>query len=140
LFSLFVGIIIIDKSIFANNKTMTEENINSAWERATKVDNFDSNQFRKDSCGAWIIRSHYGQRDSVYGWEVDHVYPQSMGGGDDLENLRAMQWENNMSKGDDYPDYKAVVQSEGNKNVRKEGQFTVNASLQATLKKLYDIK
>ncbi|MBO5613514.1 MAG: HNH endonuclease [Prevotella sp.] len=119
---------------------MTEENINSAWERATKVDNFDSNQFRKDACGAWIIRSHYGQRDSVYGWEVDHVYPQSMGGGDDMENLRAMQWENNMSKGDDYPDYKAVVQSEGNKNVRKEGQFTVNAPLQATLKKLYDIK
>jgi len=140
LFSLFVGIIIIDKRIFANNKTMTEENINSAWERATKVDNFDSNQFRKDACGAWIIRSHYGQRDSVYGWEVDHVYPQSMGGGDDMENLRAMQWENNMSKGDDYPDYKAVVQSEGNKNVRKEGQFTVNAPLQATLKKLYDIK
>ena len=140
MFSLFVGIIIIDKRIFANNKTMTEENINSAWERATKVDNFDSNQFRKDACGAWIIRSHYGQRDSVYGWEVDHVYPQSMGGGDDMENLRAMQWENNMSKGDDYPDYKAVVQSEGNKNVRKEGQFTVNAPLQATLKKLYDIK
>lgn len=119
---------------------MTEENINSAWERATKVDNFDANQFRKDACGAWIIRSHYGQRDSVYGWEVDHVYPQSMGGGDDIENLRAMQWENNMSKGDDYPDYKAVVQSEGNKNVRKEGQYTVNSPLQATLKRLYGIK
>lgn len=117
-----------------------EKIITEVWNKATVVDNFDPTQFRKDACGAWIIRSHHGQRDSVFGWEVDHVYPESMGGGDEIENLRAMQWENNLSKGNDYPDYKAVVQSDGNKNVRKEGQFTVNAQLQATLKSLYNIK
>lgn len=117
-----------------------DNTINKVWDKATKVDGFNSAQFRKDACGAWIIRSHYGQRDSIYGWEIDHVYPQSMGGGDDVVNLRAMQWENNLSKGDDYPDYKATIQSDGNKNVRKEGQFTVNIPLQKNLKDLYRIK
>ena len=117
-----------------------EKAINDAWEKATKVDNFDPNQFRKDPCGAWIIRNHYGQRTSIYGWEVAHVYPLSLGGGDDPDNLRAMQWENNLSKGDDYPSYNAVVQSDGNKNIRQEGQFTVYEALRNTLKTLYDIK
>lgn len=118
----------------------SQEDIDRVWERATKVNDFDPTQFRKDACGAWIIRSHYGQRDSIFGWEIDHVYPQSLGGGDDDMNLRAMQWENNISKGDDYPSYKVVVQSEGNKNVRKESQFTVNESLQGQLSQLYDIR
>lgn len=116
-----------------------ESIINSVWEKAQKVDNFDPNQFRKDACGAWIIRNHYGQRNSIYGWEIDHVYPQSLGGGDDEVNLRAMQWENNQSKGEDYPDYKVVVQSDGNKNVHLDGQFTVNEVLRNTLARMYNI-
>ncbi len=116
-----------------------ESTVNMVWDKATKVDNFDPAQFRKDACGAWIIRNHYGLQTS-YGWEVDHVYPQSLGGDDNPENLRAMHWENNLSKGADYPSYKAVIQSDGNKNVRLEGQFTVNAERQEILAKLYDIK
>lgn len=114
--------------------------INAVWGKATKVDGFDPNQFRKDGCGAWIIRNHYGLRDSIFGWEIDHVYPQSLGGDDNIENLRAMQWENNASKGDDYPSYRAVVQSEGNKNVYVNVQFTVNQSRQNILASLYNIK
>ena len=114
-----------------------EKTINEVWEKATTVPTFDPNQFRKDACGAWIIRNHYGVQSSAYGWEIDHVYPQSLGGDDNKLNLRAMHWENNRSKGDDYPSYKAVVQSEGNKNVHIENQFTVNADLQRTLSELY---
>ena len=117
-----------------------ERIINEVWEKATVVDNFDPKQFRKDACGAWIIRSHYGQRTSLYGWEVDHIYPQSQGGGDELENLRAMQWENNQAKGDDYPSYKAAVRSEGKKNVYFESQFTVNDILQNQLAQLYNLR
>lgn len=119
---------------------MDERTINNVWGRATTVEGFDPNQFRKDACGAWIIRNHYGLRNSIYGWEIDHVYPIALGGGDDDDNLRAMQWENNMSKGNDYPGYKAVVQSEGNKNVRLDGQFTVNEPLRNRLRIIYDIK
>ena len=115
-----------------------ESTVNAVWEKATTVDNFDPTQFRKDACGAWIIRNHYGLQ-TAYGWEVDHVYPQSLGGDDNLENLRAMHWENNKSKGADYPSYKAVIQSEGNKNVRREGQYTVNEERQKVLAQLYDI-
>lgn len=113
--------------------------INEVWEKATKVDGYEPSQFRKDACGAWIIRNHYGLRTSMFGWEVDHVYPQSLGGDDNSQNLRAMHWENNKSKGDDYPSYKAVVQSDGNKNVHVDIQFTVNNELQQTLSQLYHI-
>ncbi len=116
-----------------------ESIVNQIWERATRVDGFDPAQFRKDACGAWIIRNHYSLQ-TPYGWEVDHVYPQSLGGDDTLDNLRAMQWENNRSKGSDYPSYQVVIQSDGNKNIRREGQFTVNETLQATLKQLYSIQ
>ena len=119
---------------------MIDDNtINDVWEKATKVVNFDPNQFRKDACGAWIIRNHYGLH-TPYGWEIDHVYPQSLGGDDSHENLRAMHWENNLSKGSDYPSYKAVIQSDGNKNVKMDGQFTVNEALRKTLSRLYNIE
>lgn len=115
-----------------------EKTIEQVWELARKVDGFNPNIVRKDACGAWIMKNQYGNRNSVFGWEIDHVYPLSMGGADDEINLRAMQWENNLSKGDDYPVYKSKVQSEGNKNIYKEEQYTVNDSLQDRLKTLYN--
>ena len=114
--------------------------IDRAWDNAIIVDNYDPQLFRKDVCGAWIIRNHYGQRNSIYGWEIDHIYPQSLGGDNHEDNLRAMQWENNLSKGDDYPSYKAVVQSEGNKNIHKEVQYVVNEDRRGILSRLYGIQ
>lgn len=118
----------------------TENIIEKVWSKARTVENYDSNQFRKDACGAWIIRTHYGNRDSIYGWEIDHIYPESLGGDDSIENLRVLQWENNLSKGNDYPDYKSVVQSDGNKNIRQDKQFTVNENIQELLKNKYSIE
>lgn len=115
-----------------------EKTIEQVWELARTVEGFNPNIVRKDACGAWIMRNQYNNRDSAFGWEIDHVYPLSMGGTDDAINLRAMQWENNVSKGDDYPVYKSKIQAEGNKNIYKEEQYTVNSSLQDKLKQLYD--
>ena len=126
---------------------MTEEQIQDAWNRATVVEGFDKNRYRKDACGAWIIRNKYGDTDSLYGWEVDHIVPQLLlrdkGFSDSLIdnslNLRALQHENNASKQDDYPSYTAVVTSEGTENVRVTKFLEVNIKKQEALKKLYNI-
>ena len=121
----------IDRNMFA------EQTVQDVWDKATVVKGYDKDNVRQDACGAWIIRNHYGMRDSDFGWEIDHVYPLALGGDDDPANLRAMHWENNLAKGDDYPSYQARVQADGTKNVHVEGQFTVNAPLRSKLEKLY---
>ena len=115
-----------------------EKTINTVWEAATKVDGFNPNSFRKDACNAWIIRNQYGQRDSIYGWEIDHVYPVSKGGDDNLDNLRPIQWENNVKKGDSFPSYDTSVIGQDNANVKNEGHYTVNERLLEVLRQLYN--
>lgn len=116
-----------------------EEKKEYTWNRAQIVEGYDRDTVRKDACGAWILKDHYGMRDSIFGWEVDHVFPIALGGDDFVQNLRAMQWENNVSKGDDYPSYMSAIQSEGNKNIRKEEGYTINDSLQLELRKHYNM-
>ena len=117
----------------------TQQQIDEAWGKATKVDGFNPDNIRKDSCGAWIIRGQYSSRDSIYGWEIDHVYPKSLGGDEHPDNLRAMQWENNVAKGNDFPSYQVSVQAEGIKNVHKEDNYTINSNLLAKLRTLYHL-
>ena len=111
--------------------------VQQVWENGVVVDGYDASQVRKDSCGAFIVRSQYKNRNSDYGWEIDHVYPVSKGGGDELVNLRPMQWENNVKKGDSFPNYETSIVGEGSSNIRKEGHYTVNENLIARLKSLY---
>ena len=125
----------------------SENQIQYVWNRAIVVEGFDQSRFRKDACGAWIIREKYGDNDSLYGWEIDHIVPQtllekkgfSQTDIDNYDNLRALQHENNASKGDDYPSYTAVVTSEGTENVNVTKFLEVNQKKQAILKKLYNL-
>ena len=52
-------------------------------------------------------------------------------------NLRAMNWQNNVSKGSDYPRYSTVVKAKGNVNVATKGSRIVNAAKQEELQELY---
>lgn len=115
-----------------------DKTIQNVWEKATKVEGFDPDMFRKDPCGAWIVFNKYGLRDNPYGWEIDHVYPVVMGGDDDLRNLRAMHWRNNASKGDDYPSYIARITSEDNRNKDCYNSHTVNTFLREFIKQKYN--
>lgn len=94
----------------------TDEKIQQVWEKGTVVSDNDPNVYRKDACKAWIRRNHYGNRDSQYGWEIDHIQLESEGGGDELSNLRPLQWQNNAARQDD-SFAPPVVTSSGKNNV-----------------------
>ena len=72
---------------------MDEKTKEVVWNK----DNPNSGNLRVDTCGTTIKYSEYGNRDSKQGWEIDHVDPN---GGDNLSNLQALQWENNLTKSD----------------------------------------
>lgn len=75
----------------------SEEIVQIVWEKAKVIDANDSKMWRKDECGAWIQRMMYGDRNSQYGWEIDHIDPH---GPDDNTNLCALQWHNSIGKSD----------------------------------------
>ena len=93
----------------------SEEMIQKVWEKGHKVENNDPDEWRKDECDAWIGRKSYGNRNSQYGWEIDHISP---GGSDELSNLRPLQWENNTDKSDGR--LKCNVKASGEKNVKSK--------------------
>jgi HNH endonuclease. len=116
----------------------TELQIEKVWRKATVVEGWDSDTYRKDPCGAIIMRDKYGRRDNPFGWEIDHIYPRSMRNSDDrIENLRAMQYENNISKGDDFPSYVSAVTAEGVRNVACRRSLSINETTYNRLKEIY---
>lgn len=88
--------------MFDTQKSCTQEELNSIWIKAYTVPGLDPSRYRADDCGAII---EYGSRDDNgsdlnFCWEVDHIDPNR---GDDLSNLRPLQWKNNRSKSDKLP-------------------------------------
>lgn len=118
---------------------MDEELIDMVWEKGQRIEGMNPNLFRKDPCGAIIARNQYGNRIAPFGWEIDHVYPQSRGGDDNNLNLRPMHWRNNVAKGDDYPIYNREVTSDGTKNIESIKEYRVNSETQQKLAELYNI-
>jgi len=78
----------------------TEEVIRKVWEKGVIVANNDPKYWRKDDCGAWIAITEYGRQQSSFGWEINYIHSQMQKGGQDLSNLRPMQWGNNKYKQD----------------------------------------
>jgi hypothetical protein len=85
-----------------------KETIERVWQKGTVVPDYPSAS-RKDACGAWMERNRYGDRSTSFGWEIDHKHPVALGGTDDLSNLQPLQWENNVHKSDNWPDWTCKI-------------------------------
>lgn len=94
--------------------TVSEDLLQRVWEKGDAA-HFDPRIWRKDQCGAWISRIRYGDRNSDYGWEIDHINPD---GGDDPSNFRPLQWRNSLDKAAGRPT--CPVTADGNRNVERQ--------------------
>ena len=99
----------------------SERQKDHCWEKAPKRSSLNENEYRFGAAGALIKYDDYGE-DSEFGWNIDHKIPTSAGGSDEDSNIRAMHWENNLAKGDDYQKdangnnyYRALVYNENQK-------------------------
>lgn len=75
----------------------------AVWDKATPIVGAPPAIVRTDPYGKVMARAAYGDTQSAYGWEVDHIQPVTKGGTDELANLRPLHWEMNRQKGDQYP-------------------------------------
>jgi len=75
-----------------------EEVIQAVWDKATTTKEFHPAIMRKDRLGAIIIRTHYSNPASPYGWDIDYIDPDKKGSKEVLANLEPLQWENKSLK------------------------------------------
>ena len=61
----------------------------------------------KDFAGREMDKGSYGDRNSDYGWNLDHILPQSQGGKDIESNLICCNILTNGEKADKYPTFTA---------------------------------
>ena len=71
---------------------------NAVWEKGHPIPGRAPSKLRKDDYGNTIRNKDYGNRNSTFGWEIDHIVPKADGGTDDLSNLRPLQWEANVKR------------------------------------------
>ena len=72
--------------------------IEAVWAKATISS--DHPPLRLDPYGALIWKEGYRNTNSRFGWEIGHRTPPANGGGDELDNLLPLQWENYRRNGD----------------------------------------
>ncbi len=81
-----------------------EERKRAAWSRCRALTVWEKiplgyGDFRVDDYGNIIRWEDYGNTNSEYGWEIDHIHPSALGGSDRYANLRALHFRTNRSLG-----------------------------------------
>lgn len=69
---------------------------NAAWLNASPVPG--TSETRMDCDGRYIDWFEYG-KTSAFGWQIDHITPTALGGGDVPGNVRARHYIGNTSAG-----------------------------------------
>jgi hypothetical protein len=73
----------------------------AAWNKAQPVAGYEPSMYRKDRFGALIAFSEHG-KTTMYGWEIDHIWPLSQGGLLASQNEVATHWKYNRAKSDNF--------------------------------------
>lgn len=124
----------------------TEKAKIAVWNKAPISKAYNSSEVRLDPCKALMHKSEYGNRESDYGWEIDHVVPEqllaSCGVPEDLinniDNLRPMHWNNNLKKSNAFPKYNANITMVGGINYDNAyREYRVNADMINVLSNLF---
>ncbi len=83
-----------------NGGSWNDSQKKSVWKKGKVIFGIDSDIWRNDKCGKRMKWTEHGNRNSSYGWEIDHINPVSNGGNDYDDNLQPLHWENNVDKAD----------------------------------------
>jgi len=51
------------------------------WEHGRVMPEADAATWRQDDCGAWILRDHFGDEESEFGWKIERVCLEGQGKG-----------------------------------------------------------
>lgn len=137
-----------DRNNTDSNLLISDELKDMVWQSARVISGCDASRVRQDACGAWIAYDDFNNRASMFGWEIDHIYPvfklNQLGVPEELWNnplnLRAFHWKNNRSKGYSYPMYTSAVIGYGDTNMEQQNIFWVSDPLQDSLRSLFKIK
>ena len=81
-----------------SGKPFDESIVEAVWSKT--ANSREHAPLKMDAYGTLIWRGGYGNTNSKFGWEIGHRKPVSKGGGDELDNLQALQWENNRLNGE----------------------------------------
>ena len=73
--------------------------INQVWDKGKTIRGKNPDTWRRDSEGNVLRKGSYGT-EGQYAWEIDHKFPGSKGGSDDLRNLQPLQPDANREKSD----------------------------------------
>lgn len=70
----------------------------AAWTACRPLEGRSPADYRVDAYGHVIRWADHGKQ-TEHGWEIDHVLPSALGGGDHGSNYRALHWQRNRSLG-----------------------------------------
>ena len=72
-----------------------DETVQQVWDKGRAVHDREPEVWRKDACGAWIRREHYGREHSEYGWKIANI---SSGTPGEVDNLRPFHLQNDFDR------------------------------------------
>ena len=119
---LLFQILVMEKDTIMN---LNHETAMKLWNK-----HFGKNIKAKDFSGREIAKGAYNDRNSEFGWNVDHILPQSKGGKTAEHNLIICNIKTNDEKADKFPGFVAnekrftIVKSENHYVIKQETEET----------------